>query len=382
MWFVLETHCGSSNRLATLDQTSNRPRQSLVASPNKARYGQLSVINKVLSICITVKNRSIVREAGHELRLFPNCVDSIVRSASTDSNIEVVVADWHSDDWPLKKWFEGAIGSVPHRVIEVEGDFCRGKGRNRAAKAARGEGLFFVDADCTIETSVCAAASRCVEQGMAYFPVVYSYDSPAHTTGWWRHTGYGNCALPREVFERTGGWPEYDRWGKEDDDFFAKVSSLVAVVRQETPGFYHQWHPDTVLWKDRYTAHFPWMLDEFKRREVALTQLKRICRDGNPFILVDEARFGNDPLPGYEVFPFTEDDGHYGGPPPDDATAIRELERMRKEGAQFIAFAWMSYWWLEYYDGFARYLETNYSRKLTTPDVVVFDLSDHVTASR
>jgi glycosyltransferase involved in cell wall biosynthesis len=332
----------------------------------------------MLSICITVKNRSLIQEQNHELRLFPNCVESIVRSASAYPNIEVVISDWRSDDWPLKDWFEDAIAAIPHRVIELEGDFNRGKGRNRAAAAARGDGLFFLDADCTIETSICAAAAQCVEQEKAYFPVVYSYDTPAHTTGWWRHTGYGNCAVSRQVFERAGGWPEYDGWGKEDDVFFDKVSSLVAVVRQETPGFYHQWHPDAVLWKDRYTARFPWMLDEFIRRDAALAQLQSICADGNTFILVDEARFGNDPLPGYTIWPFLEDHGHYGGPPPDDTTAIQELERMRQEGAQFIAFAWMSYWWLEFYAGFARHLETNYSRKLTTPEVVVFDLSNRI----
>jgi glycosyltransferase involved in cell wall biosynthesis len=292
------------------------------------------------------------------------------------------VADWHSDDWPLAEWFENAVGSIPHRVIELNGDFSRGKGRNAAANSARGDALFFLDADCTIEASVCEAARGYVELGKAYFPVVYSYDSPAHTSGWWRHTGYGNCAMSREVFEQTGGWPDYDRWGKEDDDFFAKVSSLAAVVREQTPGFFHQWHPDTVLWKDRYTARFPWMLDEIRRRDVALVQLKRLCDDGDTFVLVDEARFGNDPLPGYNVLPFTEDQGHYGGPPADDESAIRELERMRNKGAHFIAFAWMSYWWLEYYARFSQYLEQNYCCKLTTPELVVFDLSERTAASR
>lgn len=335
-----------------------------------------------LSICITVKNRSLLSEAGNELRLFPNCVESIVQAARIVPEIEVVVTDWHSDDWPLRDWFESAIGSVPHQLIQLEGDFNRGRGRNLAAEAAHGEGIFFLDADCMIEASVCVEAARCVEQGMAYFPVLYSYDSPACTTGWWRHTGYGNCAMSQELFKRSGGWPQYSRWGKEDDDFFARINAIATVVREETRGLFHQWHPDTVLWKDRYTAHFPGMLDEIRRRDVALSQLQNICREGNSLILVDEARFGNDPLPGQRVWPFTEQSGHYGGPPPDDAAAIGELERMRQDGAEFIAFAWMSYWWLEYYAGFARHLETNYSRKLTSPDLTIFDLRQRTTASQ
>jgi glycosyltransferase involved in cell wall biosynthesis len=333
----------------------------------------------VLSICINVKNRSLVQEDGHELRLFPNCVESIVRSARAALDMEVIVADWHSDDWPLADWFEDAISAIPHRVVELDGAFNRGQGRNQAANAARGDVLFFLDADCTLDASVCAAAACCVDQGRAFFPIVYSFSDATHTTGWWRDSGYGNCAVSREVFESVGGWAEYDRWGKEDDDFFAKVSSLVTVVRQETPGLYHQWHPNTVLFKERHTAHYPWILDEFTRRDALLALLQGMCQPDEKFILVDEARFGNNPLPGYTVWPFLEQHGHYGGPPPDDLTAIRELERMRQAGAQFIAFAWMSNWWLDYYTGFACHLKTNYSRKFSSPDAVIFDLNERIT---
>jgi hypothetical protein len=37
---------------------------------------------------------------------------------------------------------------------------------------------------------------------------------------------------------------------------------------------------------------------------------------------------------------FPEPDGRYWGPPPDDPTAIRELERLRQAGAGFVAVAW------------------------------------------
>jgi hypothetical protein len=177
------------------------------------------------------------------------------------------------------------------------------------------------------------------------------------------------------VFQKTGGWPQYERWGKEDDDFYARVSSQVPVLRENTPGLTHQWHPDTVLWKDRFTAHYPGMLEEFKRRDIAVAQLAAICSDGTSFILVDEARFGNDPLPGRRVLPFTESNGCYGGPPADDEAAISELERLRAVGARFIAFAWMSDWWFDYYRGFRQHLDSNYRRILTTSELVVFDLA-------
>jgi hypothetical protein len=317
-----------------------------------------------------------VRVDGHELRLFPNCADSLAAAARTLSEIEVVLADWTSDDWPIAEWFDAVMASVSHRVVTLCGDFNRGRGRNRAAEAACGDCLFFVDADCTLNASVLATAKQCVENGMAYFPVVYSYLSPDHTEGWWRHAGYGNCAVSREVFQRTGGWPEYDGWGKEDDVFFRRVTDHVPVVRQETSGFYHQWHPETVLWKDRYTARFPWLVEETTRREAALSQLQTVCDGANTLILVDETRFGEDVLSGHRVWPFLDDHGQFAGPPPDDSTAIHELERMRRSGAQLIAFAWMSFWWLEFYSDFARHLHTNYRRKLATPELMVFDLRE------
>jgi hypothetical protein len=78
-----------------------------------------------------------------------------------------------------------------------------------------------------------------------------------------------------------------------------------------------------------------------------------------PFILVDEEQF-RPFLQHRRTIPFMEKDGGYWGPPPDDASAIRELERLRGEGARQIVFAWPSFWWLEHYAGFARYLRSNY----------------------
>jgi hypothetical protein len=78
-----------------------------------------------------------------------------------------------------------------------------------------------------------------------------------------------------------------------------------------------------------------------------------------PFILVDEEQF-RPFLQERQTIPFLEKAGVYWGPPPDDATAIRELERLRLEGACHIVFAWPSFWWLEHYTGFARHLRSSY----------------------
>jgi hypothetical protein len=72
--------------------------------------------------------------------------------------------------------------------------------------------------------------------------------------------------------------------------------------------------------------------------------------------------------------PFLERDGEHWGNPPDDQTAIRELERLRCSGSGFIAFAWTAFWWLEEYPGLAHHLETRHRRLLSNDRVILLDL--------
>jgi hypothetical protein len=66
--------------------------------------------------------------------------------------------------------------------------------------------------------------------------------------------------------------------------------------------------------------------------------------------------------------------GQYGGPPPDDATAIRELERLRQSGASFMVFAWSAFWWLDYYAALRQQLRSAFRFVLENDRLVVFDL--------
>ena len=65
--------------------------------------------------------------------------------------------------------------------------------------------------------------------------------------------------------------------------------------------------------------------------------------------------------------------GNYAGHhPADSAEAIAALERLREDGAQFLAVPSPAAWWLEHYDGFARHLE-GYPL-LGAGDCVLYDL--------
>jgi hypothetical protein len=68
----------------------------------------------------------------------------------------------------------------------------------------------------------------------------------------------------------------------------------------------------------------------------------------DPFILVDEDQVRWS-MPELQAIPFLEKTGTYWGPPSDDYVAIDACERLRKRGAQYVAFVWPALWWLRHY---------------------------------
>jgi hypothetical protein len=92
------------------------------------------------------------------------------------------------------------------------------------------------------------------------------------------------------------------------------------------------------------------------------------------FILVDEQCLGNDVAAGRRAIPFLERGGEYWGPPPDDRTAIRELDRLRQSGASFAVFGWPAFWWLDHYAELHQYLRSQFGCLLENDRVIIFDL--------
>jgi hypothetical protein len=104
------------------------------------------------------------------------------------------------------------------------------------------------------------------------------------------------------------------------------------------------------------------------------TDIRSVIPVGDEIILVDEAELGNDVLAEWRTIPFLEYDGTYWGLPPDDKTAIDELERLRQSGTSYIAFAWPCFWWFEHYTGFIDYLRSKFECKLKNNRIVIYDL--------
>jgi glycosyltransferase involved in cell wall biosynthesis len=96
------------------------------------------------------------------------------------------------------------------------------------------------------------------------------------------------------------------------------------------------------------------------------------------FILVDQNAWADGTgswLPAdRRAIPFLERNGEYWGGPADDDEAIRELERLRDAGADFIVFIWFTFWWLDHYAAFASHLWTSYDCPAWSAFFGVFDL--------
>jgi hypothetical protein len=91
-------------------------------------------------------------------------------------------------------------------------------------------------------------------------------------------------------------------------------------------------------------------------------------------ILVDDVQLGELPVYNRLFLPFLEHDGQYWGNPSDDCHAVRELERMRTAGAEYIIFAWTARWWFNSYPEFIGYLHSRYRCKLENERISIFDL--------
>jgi hypothetical protein len=107
----------------------------------------------------------------------------------------------------------------------------------------------------------------------------------------------------------------------------------------------------------------------------AKEEIAAVVPPNETFILVDQDEWETDEMvAGRRRIPFPEQEGQYAGPPPDDQSAILELERLRQMGAAFLVFAWPAFWWLDYYSKLQSDLRSKYHCVLKNDRLVIFDL--------
>jgi glycosyltransferase involved in cell wall biosynthesis len=111
-----------------------------------------------------------------------------------------------------------------------------------------------------------------------------------------------------------------------------------------------------------------------ERLEMAKRDLAALIPSGDTFVLVDDSQWGNDFVTGRRSISLMERDGVDWGRPPDDETAIRELERHRQAGTAFIVFGWPAFWWLDYYGELREYLSSRFRCVVMNSRMAAFDL--------
>jgi glycosyltransferase involved in cell wall biosynthesis len=113
----------------------------------------------------------------------------------------------------------------------------------------------------------------------------------------------------------------------------------------------------------------------FHQIHYSLKEIETIVAPTDSFILVDENHWGiGESVAERKRIHFLEKEGQYWGLPADDKHAIAEIEVQRKNGVAVIAFAWSSFWVLDYFKGMHNYLKSNYKCILENERLMVFNL--------
>ncbi len=363
-------------------------------------------------------------------RFLKEAVDSALNQ--TYPSTEVIVVDDGSTD--NSRDIIAAYGNQILPVLKENGG--QASAFNAGFRVSHGEVVLFLDSDdALIPTAVENAANLLLDPDVVkvHWPmwaidghgsktgmVVPGYDLPE---GDFRevvmHEGPGSCLAPptsgnawtRRFMESVFPMPE-EQYKICADAYLFALSPVFGTIRRiaEPQGVYRV-HGHNNYWGrpfDESLRRGVWVYDQqclslsefFRRRGISFDpaawkdkswfhRLQSMTQDiaalvppAATFILVDESLLGaGDVVTGRRNIPFMERDGQYWGPPPDDATAIAEVERLQQRGADFMVFAWPAFWWLEHYTGLRHYLHARYRCLREDDRLVIFDLR-HKAAQR
>ena len=211
---------------------------------------------KNISICTTLKNRSIVHTDHGTRYLFLNFLNSIKHVFDFGySNLELIVSDFGSTDIPnLYDYIKTTIKDIPFHIVnlEKENKFNRGLGLNKAISFSSHDYILILDVDMIFnENLINNCYKYVIEENKAYFPICYTFENdPSQQNGFWLDVAYGNFSMSKKNWLDAGKIPEYNRWGEEDLHFYEKLTC--SKIREKCDYFIHQWHPNDIEWKNRF----------------------------------------------------------------------------------------------------------------------------------
>jgi hypothetical protein len=299
---------------------------------------------------------------------------------------------------------------------------------NAGFAASRGEVVLFLDADDVLLPEAVDTAARHLEPGVAKVhwplhtidaesrPLGGRYPGVALPEGDWREVvlrkGPSSCPSPptsgnawsREFLEQVLPMPQAEFRINADAYLFGLAPVFGALRRVGEPLACYRVHGANHYLAASFAER---IRSGTSANEAQCRALEAFCRDagievdptawrGNSwfhqlqdavglietrmgtdegFILVDEDQWGTEAtVAGRRRFPFVEREGRYWGAPPDDRTAVAEVERLRGAGAGWMVFAEHTFWWLEHYAGLRQHLRTRYHCAVESDRLLLFDL--------
>lgn len=200
----------------------------------------------ILSVCVSLKNRSIVQYEGDLFPLFPNCVEALDEaSTSFGGEIELVIADFESNDAPPNEWIHDNTNRLRIQIVNLRGPFSRGRGFNEAVRNAHSDRILLLDADMLIDAMGLRRANDLIKRNAIWFPS-YRCLNRDGTDDKWNDFRLTTLAIGRDVYEAAGGMPEFRSWGGDGELLYDRVRRYGVVVRERWPGLRHQWHPESL----------------------------------------------------------------------------------------------------------------------------------------
>jgi glycosyltransferase involved in cell wall biosynthesis len=356
-------------------------------------------------------------------RFLQEAIDSALNQTYPRTEV-IVVDDGSTDD---SREIIASYGGRITPVLKENGG--QAAAFNTGMRASRGEVICFLDSDdALLPTAVEQAADllRDPTAAKAHWPL-WEVDEHGRKTGRLMPSHTLSEGHLRERIRQAGPWsyitppttgnawartflesvfpiPEQEYRTCADAYLFALAPVFGPVRRILEPQGYYRIHGTSNFWGKPFEQRLMRALQVYDQQCLALTrsfadmgiavepeawkgtswlhrvhaateQVTQLVPAADAFILVDQEQWGTgETLSGRRRIRFLEREGQYWGPPPDDGTAIRELERQRRAGAGFIVFGWPAFWWLDHYAEFHRHLRSRFHCVLENERVVAFDL--------